>query len=132
MFAIQRVKSVRDTGETFDRPVDFRVEAYMQGSFRVVRGDGDHDVVLRFTPEAAGWIAEKAWHSSQVLEPQSFQNAIRCVIIREVYGLRLSASPRQGCVNRAASIEVHESSRVPFSSRRYRHGVSTRQEFRRE
>jgi len=70
MFAIQRVKSVRETGETFNRPADFHVEDYMKGSFRAVRGDENHDVILRFTPEAAGWIAERNWHSSQVLEPQ--------------------------------------------------------------
>jgi predicted DNA-binding transcriptional regulator YafY len=71
MFAIGRIKSLSETGETFDAPADFRVEDYMQGSFRLIRGDGDHHVVLRFAPEAAGWIAERIWHSSQVAEPQS-------------------------------------------------------------
>jgi predicted DNA-binding transcriptional regulator YafY len=71
MFAIQRVKSVRETGETFDRPGDFSVEDYMKGSFRLIKGDGDHRVVLRFRPEAAVWVAERTWHSSQVEELQA-------------------------------------------------------------
>ena len=70
MFAVQRVRSLCETGETFDRPAGFRAEDFMKGSFRAVRGDGDHRVVLRFGPQAAGWFAEKRWHASQVLEPQ--------------------------------------------------------------
>ena len=68
VFAVQRVRSVRETGETFDRPADFRVEDYMGGSFRAVRGEGHHRVVLRFTPEFAGRMAEKTWHPSQTSE----------------------------------------------------------------
>jgi predicted DNA-binding transcriptional regulator YafY len=71
MFAVQRVRSARETGETFDRPADFRVEEYLGGSFRVVRGEGTYQVVLRFRPEIAGRIAEKHWHPSQTSEPQS-------------------------------------------------------------
>jgi predicted DNA-binding transcriptional regulator YafY len=70
VFAVQRVRSVRPTGESFDRPADFRVEDYMQGSFRAVRGDGDYRVVLRFAPAVARRIAEKQWHPSQAIEPQ--------------------------------------------------------------
>ena len=55
---------------TFDRPADFRVEDYLQGSFRAVRGDGDYRVVLRFAPAVAGRISEKEWHPSQTIEPQ--------------------------------------------------------------
>ena len=69
VFALQRVRSVRETGETFDRPAGFRVEDYMGGSFRTVRGDGRHRVALQFTPESAGRVAEKRWHPSQATEP---------------------------------------------------------------
>jgi predicted DNA-binding transcriptional regulator YafY len=71
MFSTVRVRSVRDTGETFTRPPDFRLEAYLQGSFRTVRGEGHHHVVLRFHPSAAGRVAERVWHSSQKTEPDS-------------------------------------------------------------
>ncbi len=66
VFAVQRVRSVQETGVTFDRPADFRVEDYMGGSFRTVRGEGHYRVELRFTPEFAGRIAEKVWHHSQM------------------------------------------------------------------
>ncbi len=71
MFAIQRVQSLRETGETFDRPADFRAEDYLKGSFRAFRGKGDHHVVLRLRPGVARRFAEKKWHGSQVLEPQA-------------------------------------------------------------
>jgi hypothetical protein len=44
-----KVSKVR---ETFDRPADVRVEDYLQGSFRAVRGDGDYRVVLRNVPSS--------------------------------------------------------------------------------
>lgn len=65
VFAAQRVRSARESGESFDRPADFRVEDYMAGSFRTVRGEGHHHVVLRFAPEFAGRVAERSWHPSQ-------------------------------------------------------------------
>ncbi len=70
IFAIQRVKAVHPTGETFDRPAAFRLDQFMHGSFRAIRGDGSHDVALRFTPESAGRVTEKQWHDSQTLESQ--------------------------------------------------------------
>ena len=70
MFAIQRVRSARETGDTFDRPAGFRVDEFLQGSFRAMPGEGAHDVVLRFGPLAAGRVREKRWHASQVLEDQ--------------------------------------------------------------
>ncbi len=70
IFAIQRVQTLHETGETFDRPAGFRVEDYLRGSFRAFRGGNDHHVVLRFKPEVARRFAEKKWHASQLLEPQ--------------------------------------------------------------
>ena len=66
MFAVQRVRSVKETGETFDRPADIRAADFMKGSFRAMRGVGEYDVVLRFGSHAAGWIKKKQWHPSQV------------------------------------------------------------------
>ncbi len=70
VFAVQRFRSVRETGEHFDRPSDFRVEDYLGDSFRMVRGDGHYKVVLQFRPPAARWVAEKRWHASQTMESQ--------------------------------------------------------------
>jgi predicted DNA-binding transcriptional regulator YafY len=71
VFAVQRFRSVSDTGERFARPADFLVEEYMAGSFGVVRGEGLHRVVLRFRPPTALRIAERRWHPGQVIEPET-------------------------------------------------------------
>jgi predicted DNA-binding transcriptional regulator YafY len=68
MFTVLRVRALRETGEAFERPGDFQVERYLAGSFRAVRGEGHYRVVLRFTPPAAGRVAEKVWHPSQRTE----------------------------------------------------------------
>jgi hypothetical protein len=35
---------VKETGETFDRPADFRAVDYMKGSFCAMRGGGEYAV----------------------------------------------------------------------------------------
>jgi predicted DNA-binding transcriptional regulator YafY len=71
VFAVQRFRSVRITGERFVRPDDFRLESYMAGSFGVVRGGGIHHVVLRFRPPTALRISGRRWHPSQITEPET-------------------------------------------------------------
>jgi len=69
-FAIQRVLSSREIGETYDRPPDFRVEVYPKGGFRPVQCDGADRVVLRFRPEVARRFEERLWRISPFFEPQ--------------------------------------------------------------
>ena len=69
MFSTVRVRAVQETGESFDRPESFRLEEYLGDSFRAIRGNGQqHEVLLRFTAEAAGRVTEKLWHRSQEAE----------------------------------------------------------------
>src|SRR5579875_551265 len=68
MFVPARIQSVRETGKYFERPADFRIEEYLDGSFRALRGDGrPRRVRLRFNAVAARWVREKQWHPSQRL-----------------------------------------------------------------
>ena len=66
-FAPARIKSVRPTGKTFERPQKFSLEKRLRGSFGVHSGQGEHEVVIRFNPRAADYIREKKWHPSQTL-----------------------------------------------------------------
>jgi predicted DNA-binding transcriptional regulator YafY len=64
-----RIRRFRETGVRFERPADFRITAYLDVSFRAVRGTGlPERVRLHFTPEAARFVRERTWHSSQQLE----------------------------------------------------------------
>lgn len=68
IFAVQRFCAARNTGERFERPVNFRVSDFLADSFGVVRGDETHRVILRFHPPTALRIAEKTWQRGQTLE----------------------------------------------------------------
>ena len=73
MFVPARIRALEATGATFDPPADFRIEDYLARSFAVLRGgEGEvHRVRLRFTGEAVKYVRERAWHASQVAEPDS-------------------------------------------------------------
>jgi predicted DNA-binding transcriptional regulator YafY len=68
MFSPGRIRSLRETGERFERPKDFAIGAYLDASFRAVRGSGPpRPVRLSFTAEAARYVRERVWHPSQQL-----------------------------------------------------------------
>ena len=66
-FVPARIKSVKPTGKTFQRPQGFSLEKRLRGSFGVHSGEGCYEVALRFTPQVADFIREKRWHDSQQL-----------------------------------------------------------------
>ncbi len=69
MFVPSRIRSLKETGERFNRPADFRIADYMDASFRVMHGDGPPQRVrVRFTPEAARYVRERVWHPSQKVQ----------------------------------------------------------------
>jgi predicted DNA-binding transcriptional regulator YafY len=69
IFALDRIKSLKLTDETFEIPDDFKVEDFMQTSFGVFHGK-PQNVKIRFAAEVAGYISEKIWHKTQKIEPQ--------------------------------------------------------------
>ncbi|MGE3806165.1 MAG: helix-turn-helix transcriptional regulator [Gemmataceae bacterium] len=71
MFVPARIRVLRETGERIERPADFSIADYLDGSFRVMRGsDGPQQVRLRFSPSAARFVQEKTWHPSQKISKQ--------------------------------------------------------------
>ncbi|HWH70541.1 MAG TPA: WYL domain-containing protein, partial [Candidatus Sulfotelmatobacter sp.] len=66
-FVPARIKSIRPTGFTYDRPHKFSLEKRLRDSFGVHSGHGEFDVVIRFNEQVADYIREKKWHSSQHL-----------------------------------------------------------------
>ncbi len=63
-FAIERIKMVTVTKDSFDLPEDFSIENLMGGSFGVFEGTPEK-VRINFDIEVAGYIEEKVWHDSQ-------------------------------------------------------------------
>jgi proteasome accessory factor B len=66
-FVPARIQSVTPTGKIFECTEKFSLEKRLRDSFGVHAGEGKFEVVLRFTPRAAGYIREKKWHASQTL-----------------------------------------------------------------
>jgi predicted DNA-binding transcriptional regulator YafY len=67
-FAPARIRSIKPTGSTFERSKKFSLEKELRDSFGVHSGEGEFDVVIRFTARAADFIREKKWHESQQLD----------------------------------------------------------------
>jgi predicted DNA-binding transcriptional regulator YafY len=68
MFSPQRIRALRETGASFERPADFRINDYLDVGFRKVRGSGSAQTVrLRFAAQTARYVREKVWHPTQRL-----------------------------------------------------------------
>jgi predicted DNA-binding transcriptional regulator YafY len=63
-FAIERIEAVEKLHETFDKPADFSVEAYLESSFGLVKED-PFDVEIVFDSEVAEYVRSRVWHPSQ-------------------------------------------------------------------
>ena len=69
LFALDRIKSLDVTDDTFETPRDFDVDALLQSSFGAFLGE-PVEVVIWFSADIAGYIEEKVWHTSQEIEKQ--------------------------------------------------------------
>ncbi len=64
MFALNRIKMLHQTEDSFDVSQDFDLDAFFKPCFGLFQGKPEK-VKIWFSPERAGYIAEKIWHSSQ-------------------------------------------------------------------
>ncbi|HEX2853938.1 MAG TPA: WYL domain-containing protein [Opitutaceae bacterium] len=64
-FALPRIGSVVVSKETFTRPLDFSPEKFFANALGVLGGEGDYQVVIRFTSAVAERVREREWHESQ-------------------------------------------------------------------
>jgi predicted DNA-binding transcriptional regulator YafY len=68
-FAVERIERIEVLDEGFDVPSDFNVSEYARGAFGIAGGK-PVSVELFFAAEMAGYIRERIWHESQVMEDQ--------------------------------------------------------------
>ena len=69
IFALDRIKMLHQTKETFEVPEDFSFEEFTGQSFGVFQGEPIH-VKVWFSSDVAGYIKEKIWHESQEIISQ--------------------------------------------------------------
>lgn len=68
-FALGRMEKPVITDEHFTRPDDFDPTEYLRGSFTVMKGEGDHEVVIDFDAWATDQMRGRQWHSTQEVTP---------------------------------------------------------------
>jgi predicted DNA-binding transcriptional regulator YafY len=64
-FALSRLAKPAVTAEHFEKPKDFDPDKYLEGSFTVMKGDKEQEVVIEFDAWAADLVRGRQWHSSQ-------------------------------------------------------------------
>ncbi len=64
-FALARMNGGAVLSETFQKPKDFSVAKYLRGSFTVMSGRSDFEVVVEFDAWATDQLRGRLWHSSQ-------------------------------------------------------------------
>jgi predicted DNA-binding transcriptional regulator YafY len=69
IFALDRIKTIQLTDETFEMPEDFNVDEFMKSSFGVFHGEPVR-VRIWFAADVAEYIREKTWHETQIIETQ--------------------------------------------------------------
>lgn len=64
-FALARLSAPRLLSQRFVPPADFHPDAYLRGSFSVLKGDADYEVVIEFDAWATDLARGRRWHPSQ-------------------------------------------------------------------
>jgi predicted DNA-binding transcriptional regulator YafY len=67
-FAVDRIRSLQITDDSFQMPLYFSVVDYFKDAFGVFRGSPE-EVELVFETQAARWVKERVWHDSQQVTP---------------------------------------------------------------
>ena len=67
-FKLERLQSANILPEPYAIPKEFDPVAYLKNSWRIMSGPETVEVHLRFSPEAAPFVRERNWHSSQIMD----------------------------------------------------------------
>ncbi len=67
-FKLERLQTASVLPEPYIIPLDFDPAAYLKNSWRMMTSDQPVEVILRFNSDAAPYVRERTWHSSQVIE----------------------------------------------------------------
>ncbi|HKI16997.1 MAG TPA: WYL domain-containing protein, partial [Isosphaeraceae bacterium] len=67
-YRVARFRSLKKLDAIADVPEDFDLRAYFGNAWAVYRGEREHDVEVRFVPEAAALVTETTWHHTQQIQ----------------------------------------------------------------
>lgn len=87
-FALDCIKSVKETGMRYTIPPDFSMEEYFKAGWHIFRYGKPVEVKLRFSKDAARWITRRKWHPSQKIEKNKDGSIIFSVTLNGTKELR--------------------------------------------
>lgn len=99
---INRFAMIRPTHRPYQIPEDFSVESYLGNAWRMIRGDQDYSVELRFSAEFAQTVSDTCWHKTQQFEFHPDGSAtFRCTVagLDEIVWWVLSHGPHCRVLN---------------------------------
>lgn len=68
IFVVQRIEGLEETGRSFAPIQRFRVEDFLRGAYRVVRGDAVQRIRIRFKPELEPELRDFEWPAETGVE----------------------------------------------------------------
>lgn len=66
-FKLLRFNLLKETEESFTFPKGFSIDKVLGNAWGIIKGKEDHRVVIRFRSEAAPYVRETLWHSTQIV-----------------------------------------------------------------
>lgn len=87
-FAVHRFRQVSLTRTAFTLPVGFTPQSYLEGAFRIWRGEHSVHAQIRVASDIAGWISERRWHASQEVQPQADGSCLLTFTVNSTQELR--------------------------------------------
>lgn len=78
---LSRFTLMKQTDRTYEIPDDFSLERHLGNAWRMMRGDRDERIELRFDAEVAQTVSETRWHRAQDVEEHADGSCIfRCTV----------------------------------------------------
>jgi predicted DNA-binding transcriptional regulator YafY len=64
-FVINRICGSVFVGDKFPKPLNFDINKYLRGSFAIMKGEGNYEVVIQFDAWSTDVLRHRLWHSTQ-------------------------------------------------------------------
>lgn len=87
-FALDCIKSIKDTGLSYTIPPDFSMEEYFKAGWHIFRYGKPVEVKLKFKKEVVRWVTRRKWHPTQKVEKNKDCSIIFSVTLNGTKELR--------------------------------------------
>lgn len=88
VFALDCIKRIKETGNSYTIPPDFSMDEYFKAGWHMIRYGDPVEVKLRFSKDTAPWITRKKWHPTQKIEKNKDGSIIFSVTLKGTKELR--------------------------------------------